>query len=117
LRSARRSLPHIDLIDVARCDPDLDRKRVRIRHDQHDLLAGRDHAANGMDAEFAHASRLRCPDINAIELIDRCGLAFSKIGELRACFDQVLADFCPQILIWSPISAILPFDWAIIPAS
>ena len=59
-------MAHIDLIDVAWSDLDLDREGVRIRHDQHDLLARRDHAANGVNRELVNAAGLGSPDVDAI---------------------------------------------------
>lgn len=45
------------------------------------------------------AAGLRCPDIDPIQLIDRRSLALAQLGEFRPRFDQILADFRPQVLV------------------
>jgi hypothetical protein len=85
-------LAELDLIDVLGIDLDLDQERVRLRHDEHDRIAGGDHAADGVRRRLEHDAVLRRADIGALELILRGHLAFNVFADLAVDLAHLLGD-------------------------
>src|SRR6202035_3719851 len=86
-------------IDVLGLDLDLDRQRVGLRHDQHDLVAGRDHAADRICRRLKHGAVLRRADVDAAELIFRRYLALDELADLAVGLAQFLGDVAGELLI------------------
>ena len=78
----QRRLAELQLVDVLRIDLGLDGQVVGFRHDQHDRLAGGDHAADGVDGRLEHGAVLRRADIDALELVLGGDLALDEFADL-----------------------------------
>ena len=72
---------------------------VRFRNDQHDRVAGGDHAADCVHLRFQHDAVLRRADVDALELIFRRDLALDEFTELGVDLAHVLGDLAAQVLI------------------
>ena len=86
-------------IDVLGLDLDLDRQRVGVRHDQHDLVAGGDDAADRIRRRLEHGAVLRRADVDAAELIFRRHLALDGFADLAVGLAQFLGDVTGELLV------------------
>ena len=82
-----------------RVDLGLDQQVIGFRNDQHDSVAGRDHAANSVHLRFQHNAVLRGADVDALELIFGGDLALDEFAELGVDLAHVLGDLAAQVLI------------------
>src|SRR5262249_23806469 len=67
--------------------------------DQHDRLAGGDHAADGVNLEMKHPAVLGSANVDALQLVFGCYLALDQLGDLGADLGEVLADLGAQVLV------------------
>src|SRR5215208_6318904 len=95
----RGALPDPHLIDILRRELRLDGQHVRLRYDQHDRLAGGDHATDRMHSRLMHHPVLRRADVDALQLILGRDLALDELGDLALRLAQVLGDLAAQFLI------------------
>ncbi len=77
----------------------LDNQLIGLRHDQHDRLAGRHHAADGMSLELVHDPVLRRADIDALEQIFGCDLALAKLRQFTAALGNHLGDLAAHVAL------------------
>ena len=87
------------LIDVLGLHLGFNDQLVGCRHDQHDLLTGRDHAADGVHVELMHHAALRRADVDALELILGGDLFLDQFGGFAADVGEVLADLGAHVLV------------------
>src|SRR5215213_8645877 len=92
-------LADAELVDVLRLRLSFDDQLVGRRDDQHDLLACRDHAADGVDIELVHHAVLRSADIDPLELVLGGNLLLDQFGDLAANLRKVLADLGAHVLL------------------
>src|SRR4029077_1862237 len=89
----------LDLIDVLGIDLDLNHQLVALRHDEHERIAGGDHATDGIRRRFKYDSILRGAQFGALELILCRDLALDILADFAVGFAQLLGDAAGQILI------------------
>jgi hypothetical protein len=102
-------LPDRDLIDIGGADASVHAKGILRGHDRHDVLAGSDHAANGVHRQIMYKSGLRRAQIDALQLIFGGNLALQQFGNARLELAQFLAGIRLHILV----SLIWPCERAI----
>src|SRR6516165_10799423 len=62
-------LVELQLVDVLWIDLHLDREVVRLGDDEHDRIAGRDHAADRVNRQLKNASVLRGANVDSLKLV------------------------------------------------
>ena len=72
---------------------------VPLRHDQHDRLAGGDHASDCVNGKLVHAALLRRADFNLLEQVLGGNAPLLKLGDFALDFAQFLRDLTTQILV------------------
>ena len=92
-------LTKLDLIDVLGLDFGLDQKVVRLGHDQHNRIAGRDHAANRIRGRLENDTILRRAESVRHELILRSHLSLDIFSDLAVGLAQLFADVAGEFLI------------------
>src|SRR5262245_2790609 len=92
-------LPNLDLVDVVRLDPGLDREHVGARDNQHDRLAWADDAPDRMHGKLMHAAVPRRADVDALELVLGRNPFFNQLRGLCPDLGQLLAHLAAKILI------------------
>ena len=68
-------------------------------HDQHDRLAGGDHATDGVHRKLVHGPRLRRADIDPLQLVFGGHAALPQFRLLGLDIAHLLADFRLEVLI------------------
>ena len=89
----------VDMIDLLGRKFGFDLQFVRFRNDLHNDLAGRDHAADGMDRKLVHNAVGRRPQVDPPEQILRGGALFDKLGLFVLGLAQILHDLRAKIVI------------------
>jgi hypothetical protein len=74
--------------------------RVSLGHDEHDRVAGRDHAADSMNRQLEHGSVLWGANLDALELVLGGDLALDEFADLAVHFAQFLGDLAGEFLVY-----------------
>src|SRR5262245_64003075 len=90
----------LQLVDVLRIDFHLDREVVRLGDDEHDRIAGRDHAADRVNRRLKNGSVLRGANVDAFELVLGRDFALDELADLAINLAQFLGDIAGNILIY-----------------
>jgi hypothetical protein len=85
-------LTELNLIDVLGIDLHFDHEIVALRHDQHDRITGRDHAADRIGRRLKDDAILRGADVGALERILRGDLALDKLADFAVDITQLLSE-------------------------
>ena len=92
-------MTELNLIDVLGIDLHFDHEIVALRHDQHDRITGRDHAADRIGRRLKDDAILRGADVGALELILRRDLALDKLADFAVDITQLLSDVAGKVLV------------------
>src|SRR5262249_29405209 len=93
-------LVELQLVDVLWIDFHLDREVVRLGDDEHDRIAGRDHAADRVNRQLKNASILWGANVDAFELIFGRDFALDELADFSIDLAQFLGDLAGKILIY-----------------
>src|SRR5262249_50530607 len=100
-REAQYSLlVELQLVDVLWIDFHFDREVVRLRHDEHDRVTGRDHAADRVNRQLKDGSALWGANVGAFELVLGGDFALDELADLAINLAQFLGDLAGNILIY-----------------
>src|SRR5262249_14849193 len=93
-------LVELQLVDVLWIDFHVDRKIVRLRHDEHDRVTGCDHAADRVNRQLKDGSVLWGANVGAFELVLGRDFALDELADLAINLAQFLGDVAGDILIY-----------------
>src|SRR5262249_40188998 len=100
-REAQYSLlVELQLVDVLWIDFHFDREVVGLGHDEHDRIAGRDHAADRVNRQLKDSSVLWGADVDAFELVLGRHFPLDELADLAINLAQFLGDVARDILIY-----------------
>src|SRR5262245_36101287 len=93
-------LVELQLVDVLWIDFHLDREVIRLRHDEHDRITGRDHPADRVNRQLKHGSVLWGANVGAFELVLGRDFALDELADFAINLAQFLGDIAGNILIY-----------------
>src|SRR5262249_37894217 len=93
-------LVELQLVDVLWIDFHLDREVVRLGDDEHDRIAGRDHAADRVNGKLKNGSILRGANVVSFELVLGRDFALDELADFAIDLAQFLRDLAGKILIY-----------------
>ena len=101
-KSQNPLLADVELIDVGRLDSRLDAQGLMVRHDQHELLAGGDHASDRVHPQFVHDAVYRRSDVRATKLVFCGDLAVPQLRDLCLNLPDLFLGFRGCGLVYGP---------------
>src|SRR5262245_9579068 len=93
-------LVELQLVDVLWIDFRLDREVIRLRHDEHDRVTGRDHPADRVNRQLKDGSVLWGANVGAFELVLGRDFALDELADFAINLAQFLGDIACNILIY-----------------